>query len=328
MSHIHVLSNVWKSRRAFFSLCLTCFALLLCLPGIVAAQNKEEEDPFKPYDVDLATKDGVTLKATYFPGKNGKDSVPVLLLHMFEGSRGDWKGLAEMLHTKGHAVIALDLRGHGASTTVRSPANPSLTKVLTPKDVDNKQQVERMYEDDMETVKRWLLTEHNAGKMNIEKLCLIGAEMGSVVAVNWAMMDWKWPVLAGGGKQGQDVQALILLSPETNYKGVQTTIACTTLAQLTPVSVQIVVGSNDSKSLNNANQVYRLFSRYRPTTFKTEEEARQNQNLFLSKHPTTLQGTKMLGKNLGVEPRCIAFIELRLSDKNIPWRERTSLLNK
>lgn len=322
---VPMFDSLARFRRGVVGLGSALLLAALCLLAVPSAQAQPPAAPdeFKPVDVDITTKDGVLLRMTYYPGKNGKDSVPIILLHMFGGNRGDWKSLAELLHADGHALMALDLRGHGDSTRLSAGG-----KTITLKDVENRIQIERMFADDLESLKSWIITEHNAGKMNVERLCVIGAEMGAVVALNWAAIDWKWPVLAGGGKQGQDVQGLILLSPESNFKGVRTDLASTLLAQHTPISVQVVVGQNDSKSASNAEQIYRLFSRHRETKFKTEAEARANQNLFMSKHPTTLQGTKMLGKNLGVEPRCKAFIALRLVDKNIPWRERVSILNK
>ena len=44
----------------------------------------------------------------------------------------------------------------------------------------------------MEAIKRFLMTKHNAGELNIDKLCVVGVEFG-LVAVNWAAHDWSWP---------------------------------------------------------------------------------------------------------------------------------------
>ena len=70
-----------------------------------------------PDEVDgLMASDGLQLSATYYEGTNGRDSVPVILLHMSKGDRKEYAGLAPYLQRQGHAVLVPDLRGHGAST--------------------------------------------------------------------------------------------------------------------------------------------------------------------------------------------------------------------
>ncbi|HLP30963.1 MAG TPA: alpha/beta fold hydrolase [Geothrix sp.] len=64
----------------------------------------------------LTSADGFTLKGTLtLPGVKGK--VPVVILaHQFQADRTGWAPLAERLAARGIGTLALDLRGHGAST--------------------------------------------------------------------------------------------------------------------------------------------------------------------------------------------------------------------
>jgi dienelactone hydrolase len=67
-------------------------------------------------DMALTSADGFALKGTLtLPAAKGK--VPVVILaHQFQSDRAGWQPLTERLLARGLGVLALDLRGHGAST--------------------------------------------------------------------------------------------------------------------------------------------------------------------------------------------------------------------
>ena len=69
-----------------------------------------------PTEMALTSADGFALKGTLtLPAAKGK--VPVVILaHQFRSDRTGWAPLAERLATRGIGTLALDLRGHGAST--------------------------------------------------------------------------------------------------------------------------------------------------------------------------------------------------------------------
>ncbi len=150
------------------------------------ADDDEKDKPLPPEDVALRTKDGVTIQATFYPSKLGKDAVPVILLHEENGVRGDFSSLALRLQRAGHAVIAPELRGHGESSKRRGE------RAMAPRPAD----MAAMVSQDVEAVKNFLIERNNASELNIEKLCVIGAEMGSVVATNFAAptgVGRSWP---------------------------------------------------------------------------------------------------------------------------------------
>ena len=78
---------------------------------------------------------------------------------------------------------------------------------------------------DMEAVRRFLVDKNDAGELNLNKLSLVGSGMGATVAANWAVQDWSAPPLAVG-KQGQDVKALVLVSPQWKYRGISCSRRC------------------------------------------------------------------------------------------------------
>jgi len=64
----------------------------------------------------LTSPDGYALKGTLtLPGTKGKAPV-VILAHQFRSDHTGWAPLAERLAARGIGTLALDLRGHGAST--------------------------------------------------------------------------------------------------------------------------------------------------------------------------------------------------------------------
>jgi dienelactone hydrolase len=78
-------------------------------------------------EVALTSADGFALKGTLtLPAAKGK--VPVVILaHQFRTDRSGWAPLTERLAARGIGTLALDLRGHGAST-LKSGATVSVTE--------------------------------------------------------------------------------------------------------------------------------------------------------------------------------------------------------
>ena len=293
---------------------LLAWSLALCLafPLTALGADEEEKGPPEPEDIELVTKDGVKLKATWYASNKKKEAVPVILLHQFHGNRGDFRDLALFLQReKGHAVIVPDLRGHGDSLVWERAGATGRFDVerLRPEEFD------LMATEDVEAVKRFLMRKNNEQELNIEKLCVVGAEMGAMVGIRWAWGDWAWgSQRASTVKQGRDVKALTLISPELRFKNLQGSML-TTPPIAGQVAVQIVAGGNDPKAVKNARQLHNL-------TKKLYVDKPQ-QMLFLDiGYKTRLQGTKMLGEGLGLEERIANFIDLRAAQQPFSWTER------
>jgi pimeloyl-ACP methyl ester carboxylesterase len=275
-----------------------------------------------PEEVSVRTKEpggSVELYATFYPGSNGKESVPIILLHSWKGSRADFAPLVPVLHEKGHALLLPDLRGHGQSRR-RVFASPRglVTETL---DADKFRPADfgAMVQYDLEAWKRFLLERNDAEALNIERLCVIGAEMGAGVALNWALLDWSWPQYPGM-KQGQDVKALVLLSPQWNFRGLEAQRALSHPYISSSMSIMLIVGARDSRALQDAERIFGFLERARPGWDKLPGPAR---SLFFGKLDTSLQGSRLLGvQGLNVEEAISRFIELRLVKQDFPWRKR------
>lgn len=277
----------------------------------------------EPEDVSLETKDGVALKATYYPGTAKKETVPLIMLHGLGGQRGEYHRLALFLQTLGHASIVPDLRGHGQSKLQKVDG---VTRTL---EADNltRRDLEAMLQD-VEVCKKFLLDKNNEGELNIELLCVVGAEFGSIIAARWAAYDWSVRNLPAY-KQGQDVKALVFLSPVQAMKAVSMREALAHPALQKLLSVLVIVGADDSKGLSEARKIHGLLHGHRPKPPADREEALKVQDLFLIDNvPTNLSGTRLLGRGLRVEENIARFLDLRLVARkaDFPWQERRSPL--
>lgn len=303
-------------RMGFWALLLTTMGASAQAAPPAAPQKTDEGHP-EPMVVPLHTRDGVLLKATFYPGTKGKKTVPVVILHEWKGKRSDYKELALFLQSKGHAVMVPDLRGHGDSTQMkRGQERPAMLSALKTK----KRDVELMIREDMEAVKRFLRDQNNAEELNIEKLCVIGVEMGAVVAANWALDDWNWPELAAY-KQGQDVKALVLISPEMTVKGVSMVQAIDDARLQGNLSVMLMVGQKDKKSLEAAEKIENKLGRFHPEP--ADGDAKGRKTLYVVKLDTSLQTAKLVNQAELKADRIISgFIDLRLVDQSFPWSER------
>lgn len=87
------------------------------LASKIAAGHASAVAPVPPpaEPVRLRARDGVALAGTYWPGRR-PDAPAVLLLHGVGASRNQTAPMAEALAAQGYAALAIDLRGHGAST--------------------------------------------------------------------------------------------------------------------------------------------------------------------------------------------------------------------
>lgn len=305
---------------------LTAAALLTAIVA-AAADAQAPKEPPKPVGVSVTTADGVEIAAVYYASKKGKEAIPVLLLHEYGGSGADFKGLAEFL--QGHpkfdfAVLVPDLRGHGGSTTTKSG------RELEYKKMPNKA-FHGIYTKggDIDACKGFLMKENNQEKLNIDKLCLVGAGLGATLAMNWAVEDWRWPPI-GGVKQGQDVKGIIMLSPPFNERSVNVNTALRFLAGQKELAIYIAVGDS-GKAPDDAKKIHKAIDVARGGTEGEELKKGLLLHAFdgtkgLKK--TIRQGSQLLlAADLQVPDRIAAFIGATVGQKTLPWKERKSPLD-
>lgn len=302
------------------------------------AQVKKKPEVPKPESLTLEARDGMTIHCTHFPGgfiqrsekeiatKPGREVVPVILLHGFEGNRKELEPLAILLQRQGHAVITVDLRGHGDSARIRLPnGTEKLVDASRLRAIDF-----RAMELDVEAVKKFFLEKNNAGLVNLELLCLVGAELGGLVATNWIAADWSRVDLPAF-KQGKYAKALVVISPVGSVKGYSAAAAWKHVIYQSPgFSIMLIAGKRDSKATSETRQIYNRLEKAHPVP-TDEKEKVDRQTLFLIEPDTELSGTKLLDPRARLPQVATAvaqFIALRLVNKQseYPWNERKNPL--
>lgn len=242
-------------------------------------------------EIVVQTTDGVYLNAhMWIPKTANKETPVVVLLHMLGRSQTDWFPFAKYLSEQGFAVCTFDFRGHGDSRDVDpviyKPAavamkqaaekGAGLTQTVVPqgsrdrdKSPPSAVKSEKINADefksggelafamveDLRTVKAMLLSRHNRGQFNIRRLGVVAAELGAIVALEWMKEDeFRTGRPRGWNRVDGDLAALVLISPQLNYKGHKTATEFSELGEA--VSIMLVSG-NDKKAMEEAEKVAR-----------------------------------------------------------------------
>jgi pimeloyl-ACP methyl ester carboxylesterase len=285
-----------------------------------------------PEEVSLTTKDGVQIRITYYPSTAGQQAVPVILLHDYNESRSTMEPLAAMLQSAPpelgeflpagsgavapRAAVTVDLRGHGESKTAfDNDASYEL-------DANHFQleDFQDMVLYDLEAVRGFLVAENDAGRLNLNKLCVVGAGMGANLALSFAARDWSIPPLAVR-KQGQDVKALVLLSPRRNFHGLSSVEPLKFPPIQQQLSVYLAYGSGDRRVAKDCEGMSKIFDRYHPAP--PRDEIPESAEFALYAPNVTLQGSKLLtSAEFRLKPKIAAFVEMRLGRRDFPYTVR------
>ncbi len=191
------------SRRAVVALVL--------LAGIVAS-------PAFADDVIVRTPDGVALNAVW-RAPSGQ-APAILLVHSYLRSHADWDVAAGQLHDAGFGVLAIDLRGHGASPG-SLPAD-SLQPLVV----------------DVKAALAWLRAEPT---VNASKLGVAGLSLGTTLAL-----------LAAGSDTS--VKSVALISPAMEFRGLRVDTAMHAFAARSG-SALLVAGALDPYGARCARQL-------------------------------------------------------------------------
>jgi pimeloyl-ACP methyl ester carboxylesterase len=148
-------------------------------------------------DVELKAVDGWTLKAMWSRAQTGQPTM--VLLHGTGQRKEDWGPLARALTAKGIGWLAVDMRGHGESRTSPTGEVLSWKKLHAQRDANDYQDMTRDAEAGVGYLTGQGVPEESIG--------LVGAEVGGSVAIKYAAVHSKVPLV-------------ILLSPGLSWQEV------------------------------------------------------------------------------------------------------------
>jgi pimeloyl-ACP methyl ester carboxylesterase len=307
---------------------------LVALPGRSGGAAQKAGDLPKPENKTLTTGDDGALHITYYKSLAEEDAPVIVLLHMKDGNRFVWQGdtgFAQRLQKEGYAVITVDLRFHGESKFGGAPAATNVNQGAGKKKDKKKSGIdlrpadlETMVELDMEAVKAFIKEEHQVKHLNMNKMGIVGPEMGASVAVAYAALDWsKEPYDDAPDERlrtprGQDVRAMVLISPQEKFKSMAMARVITQLKNPDFNISFLICSGNEATDKKESEKVFDMV--IKPDINK--------KRMFLKSYPARVTGTKLLNENLGIEDYMLVFFDEHLKKIDSPWRDRRSRREK
>jgi len=275
------------------------------------APEGEEELDLKPRLVTLQASDGMAIRCAYYPSDKGKQAVPVIIVHGWEDQAQPHANLAALLQQRGFAVMLPDLRGHGGSVNARDAAGRIIQ--LEPKRM-SRVDLRMIMSGDLEAVKAFLREENNASRCNLNALAVIGIQEGCIFAANWAVTDWEWPSLPGE-KQGQDVKALVMVSPARSLKGFNADLPFKHVA-VSRLPTQFIAGASSAEA-KEVDRIAKVLDRVRasdPTAGRLDVQLPN----------TSLSGERLVNQFNGTMEVIAQFLETELQQRIelFPWVQR------
>jgi len=315
-------------------LAAACLAMLTATPGRARGQDAATGAEPAVERLDLETSDGVRIAAWHYPVAAGAKSVAtVILVHDIEGSHNTLDHLARSLQRAGCTVVAPDLRSHGASG-VRGEGGPGPKaepdpRLLKKNDLETiaaaaggRLREQSSVRGDIEAVRTWIKRHSDGSAVDIDRLCVVGSGLGATLAAMWTVADWNWQPTTTG-PQGQQVRALVLVSPVWATKGVSMTGPLATEPFKRAVPIMVFSGSKDKDAVRLFDQLKRLRPREwleqrtgQPPAKAPQVEELADASAFFVQFDTSLTADKLVeDPALNAGEQLKAFFQLALARK-------------
>ena len=196
--------------------CVTCVtaAAVMILPALSVAAASAQ--------VTFRTDDGVTIAATFYEASR-RPAPAVILLHMLTRSRDDWRSFADRLSDAGIHALAIDFRGHGASSGsfIGADGEPDLSRLVL----------------DVRAARGYLTARPDVVRSSA--IGVAGASVGATIALLEAAAD-------------PTIKSVALLSPGLEYRSLRSDAPMRKYGRRPAL---LVAGSNDSYALRSIRQL-------------------------------------------------------------------------
>jgi dienelactone hydrolase len=314
---------------------LLVLAVAIALGATPPATWAQEASTPAAEEITLETSDGIRVAAWFYPPPaDAKTPAVVILIHDLGGSHLTVADLARSLQRAGSAVVAPDLRGHG-ETRLRAGAGTAgkgdaeAAQLLKKADYEamaaaagGRVRDQALHRGEIEAVRHWIKVQSDAGRLDIDRLCVVGSGFGGMLAALWTAADWNWPPTTNG-PQGQQVRALVLVSPSMSKRGLAMTGPLASEAIRFAVPVMVLAGTSD----RDAGRLFDQFKRFRPKEWFTQRDGQppekpreledaSDATAFYLQANTTLSGDKLAtDATVNVAEKVKTFISLALARK-------------
>jgi len=319
-SHLSLPNAIVSSASRKLQLILATVAIVICGLGTTTAVSQDDAK-LKAEGVPgvVTTADRWDIHYTYWESPMGKDAPVIILLHGKGQARLVWKALplAKELAKKQFAVIAVDLRKHGESKAPETASSQAKSDKLSKFDYLG------MVEGDLEAIKKFIYAEHQAQRLNMRKLGVVATDMSTAIALNWAAFDWNKkpfddaPVASARTPRGQDVQALVLVSPVDSLTGVGT-IQATRFLRNFGISVLLL-------SSKKVGSEYRTATKMN-SQLGGKQQDQKDKRIFNFGYDLKLSGTNLLARQPQTQAGAQKFLEDHVMKHVAPWKDRESRL--
>jgi hypothetical protein len=211
---------------------------------------------------------------------------------------------------------------------------PTTEKIDQSEEFRNGKELAFALPHDVSTVKEFLITKHNEGIFNIRRLGIVGAEIGSGIALEW-MSQAEFPI---GRQQGfepvdGDVAAVVLLNPSMSINGYRPMIEFNHQGQMIPI---MIVSGSDRKLADDAERIARklrvpnrqLTKKEDETKIKSRSKDRPSSGFY--KIESKLVGTELLRPPVdNLDQYIESFLKDNLTgDKTRTWQKRDMTIER
>ncbi len=187
--------------------------------------------------VHFRTDDGFELKGVYH--RTCSSAPLVILVHGLNEDRRAYDSLVPLLRSSGFNVLAFDSRGHGESLYQSGRRRPWSDPLSGFAEEDF-----RAMRLDIVAAKQYALAMFDCAPL----VAVVGASIGANEALQFA-----------AERQMPEVRALVLLSPGSDYRGVESGPPARVLSERGEVAVFFAASQGDSESMSCAIELHSAF---------------------------------------------------------------------